>query len=209
LFTRLTGWHCKFRPNTEGTPEITEDSEEVRLLLVDLACTIIKRCPDGLALYMDEYIQILQKTVSDPFADVMKLSTSCIRMLAVSTQERFHMGSKPLHKPLIAMLAHQHSRVRVAGIQAIESVCLYGENTAINDFMVCLAQKSMDAAPTVRKALYIAVGTWMMYGRLSLTHTAARWFCSYPLHLALSLFLLFSLTKQSLLLRHLRGATGS
>jgi len=52
--------------------------------------------PQGLTLYMDEYIQFLARTVTDPYADVMKLSTACIRMLAVSCQERFHMGSKPL-----------------------------------------------------------------------------------------------------------------
>jgi hypothetical protein len=37
-------------------------------------------------------------------------------------------------------LLHQHSRVRVEIIRAIQAVCLYGENTAINDFMLPLAQ---------------------------------------------------------------------
>lgn len=145
-----------------GQPEIEEDSEEVRLLKVQLLHVIVKACPRELALFMDDYIQILQRTVVDPFADVMKLSTQVIVDVAFACQQRFNAGSKPLHKPLIQGLMHQHSRVRVAAIQAITSVCLYGENTAINDFMVALAQKSMDHAPTVRKALYTAVGVWML-----------------------------------------------
>jgi len=145
-----------------GQPEIEEESEEVRLLFVKLLHVIVKACPRELALFMDDYIQILQRTVVDAFADVMKLSTQVIIDLAFTCQQRFNTGSKPLHKPLVSGLMHQHSRVRVAALQAITSVCLYGENTAINDFMVPLAQKSMDHAPTVRKALYTAVGVWML-----------------------------------------------
>lgn len=52
--------------------------------------------------------------------------------------------------------------MRVSAIGAIESVLLHGENTAINDFMIKLAQITMDSAPVVRRRLYEAVGLWML-----------------------------------------------
>ena len=146
-----------------GDKEIVEESEEVRLLLVNLLLAVIDKCPaKSLNLYLDDYVIALTRTIVDPYAEVKKQSCKCLSAIAVAVPERFLSGSKPLHKPLIATLGHQHSRVRVQAIKAIESLCLYGATDAINDFMLCLAQKSMDQAPTVRRALYESVGKWMV-----------------------------------------------
>jgi len=146
-----------------GQKEIEEESEEVRLLMVNLLNAVVARCPKAsLPLYLDDYVTVLTRTIVDPYADVKKQSCACLCGISAACPEQFLTGSKPLHKPLIATIGHQHSRVRVAAIQAIESLCLYGAVDAINDFMLCLAQKSMDQAPTVRRALYKAVGHWLV-----------------------------------------------
>lgn len=145
-----------------GAAHVEEDSEEVRLLLVTLISVLVVQGKKAVALYMDEFIQVLVKGVVDPFPDVKKACCECVVSIAETIPERFHMGSKPLHKPLIITLGFNHSKVRMKAIRAIEALCLHGENTAINDFMVPLAQKTMDSSPGVRKALYTAVGSWML-----------------------------------------------
>eukprot|EP00040_Diaphanoeca_grandis_P015851 m.81391 g.81391 ORF g.81391 m.81391 type:complete len:844 (-) comp25414_c0_seq1:127-2658(-) len=145
-----------------GQSELIESSEEVRLLHMHLIHTLLDKAKESSNMYLDDYLQVFVRTTVDPFPDVKRMSCECIVRLAEATPIRFKNGSKVLHKPLIATMQHQHSKVRAIAIRAVEAVCLHGEDVAINDFMVTLAQKSMDSAPNVRKALYNAVGTWML-----------------------------------------------
>eukprot|EP00041_Stephanoeca_diplocostata_P019051 m.404509 g.404509 ORF g.404509 m.404509 type:complete len:792 (+) comp21198_c0_seq1:75-2450(+) len=145
-----------------GQRDIEEDSEEVRRLHLQLCLALLKKPEKDIPIYLDEFIQVLSRTITDSFPDVKKLSCECIIALAQRTSDRFHMGCKPLYKPLITNLGHQHSKVRVMALRAIQAVCLHGEKDCLNEFMVPLAQKSMDHAPTVRRALYTAVGAWLV-----------------------------------------------
>ena len=53
--------------------EIVEPTEEIRLLLVECLAKLValhgKKCGE----YIDEFVQILKQTVSDPFPDVKKV----------------------------------------------------------------------------------------------------------------------------------------
>ena len=94
-----------------GAADVEEESEEVRLLLVTLLSVLVTEGKKAIALYMDEFILVLVKGVVDPCPAVKKACCDCIVILAETIPERFHMGSKPLHKPLIATLGHNHSKV--------------------------------------------------------------------------------------------------
>lgn len=98
----------------------------------------------------------------DPYPEVIKMSCQCVCALAKASPERFYGGTKTLGKPLLKALGHQHSKVRVRALEAVEAFCLAGDKEALVEFMVTLAQKTMDPTPTVRRALYTAVGHWML-----------------------------------------------
>mmetsp|Transcript_34327 Transcript_34327/g.103531 ORF Transcript_34327/g.103531 Transcript_34327/m.103531 type:complete len:520 (+) Transcript_34327:219-1778(+) len=145
-----------------GQNDLEESSEEVRLLHVQLVAATIAKADNTIEAFHDDLVRILVQTVTDQYPDVIKQSCECVKALARAAPVRFYGGSKPLSKPLLKAVGHQHSRVRVQALQAIEAFIIAGDKEALMEFMVPLAGKSMDHAPTVRRALYTAVGHWML-----------------------------------------------
>eukprot|EP00035_Acanthoeca_spectabilis_P038872 m.57037 g.57037 ORF g.57037 m.57037 type:complete len:852 (+) comp9334_c0_seq1:395-2950(+) len=145
-----------------GQIEIEEPSEEVRLLQLNLCMVVITKAEQNAGAYLDDLVRILCRTVVDPYPEVIKMSCQCVCALAKASPERFYGGTKTLGKPLLKALGHQHSKVRVRALEAVEAFCLAGDKEALVEFMVTLAQKTMDPTPTVRRALYTAVGHWML-----------------------------------------------
>ena len=56
-----------------GQQEIIETCEELRLLLMELLIALVDVCREKMAIYLDDMIKILQKTISDPFHQVKKV----------------------------------------------------------------------------------------------------------------------------------------
>lgn len=102
-----------------GQQEVVEQSEELRLQLVKLISALVVQAEKKNAVYLDEYVAILQKTIVDPYPEVKKESCQCASTLAMSIPENFHQQSESLIKPLLHSISHQHSRVRVAVVEAI------------------------------------------------------------------------------------------
>ena len=102
-----------------GQQEIVEQSEEIRLNAVVLLTQLIDLTRKKMGAYVDDMVKILQRTVVDPYPEVKKESCKCAAHLAKAVPEAFHMQSESLIKPLLMTITHQHSRVRVAAIEAI------------------------------------------------------------------------------------------
>lgn len=102
-----------------GQQEITEPSEELRLLLVEFLKEILEHSGKKLSVYLDDLIKILQRTIIDPYAEVKKISCSCTSIIAKAIPEYFHTQSESLVKPLLMSIAHQHSKVRTIVIYTI------------------------------------------------------------------------------------------
>ena len=102
-----------------GQQEITEPSEELRLLMVVLVKNAVTKVKKNIAPYVDELVKILQRTILDAYPEVKKESCKCACDLAKCIPEHFHMVSENLIKPLCQSISHQHSRVRVEIILAI------------------------------------------------------------------------------------------
>ena len=102
-----------------GQPEIVEVSEELRLNLVEFIHSVINLSGKYIAVYLDDLIQILQRTIVDPYPEVKKCSCLCSADLSKSIPEQFHMQSESLIKPLLQTISHQHSKVRVEAVKAI------------------------------------------------------------------------------------------
>lgn len=60
-----------------GEKEILEPAEELRLLAVEMLTLTLEVCGTHLAPYLNEMMNILQKTIVDPFPDVKKESCKC------------------------------------------------------------------------------------------------------------------------------------
>uniref|UniRef100_A0A3Q3IMI8 TOG domain-containing protein n=1 Tax=Monopterus albus TaxID=43700 RepID=A0A3Q3IMI8_MONAL len=124
-----------------GEKEIMEPAEELRLCAVEMLTLIVEVCGKHLAPYLNEMINILQRTIVDPFPDVKRESCKCTINFANCVPEHFHMQAESLVSPLMQTITHQHSRVRVSVIEATGSCNL-------------LIQ--------VRKAVTVVVGNWLL-----------------------------------------------
>ncbi|KAL2101279.1 hypothetical protein ACEWY4_003040 [Coilia grayii] len=107
-------------------------------------------------------VKILQRTIVDPFPDVKRESCKCTINFARAIPEDFHMQAESLVKPLMQTITHQHSRVRVAVIEATGAVIQYGTGKNVDDVLSHLAQRLFDDSPQVRKAVTLVVGDWLL-----------------------------------------------
>ncbi|XP_077411849.1 dynein axonemal assembly factor 5 [Vanacampus margaritifer] len=145
-----------------GEKEILEPAEELRLSATEMLTLMVEVCGKQLAPYLNEMINILQRTVVDPFPDVKRESCKCIVNFANCVPEHFHMQAESLVKPLMLTIAHQHSKVRVSVIEATGAVIQHGTGKNVDDVLSHLAQRLFDDSPQVRKAVTVIVGDWLL-----------------------------------------------
>lgn len=116
-----------------GCPEIVEESEELRLVLIQLLYKIIQKykVTHLLSPFINDFTSILTKTVTDPYPKVKLEACECIILLSKVLQRDFHFQSESYVKPILSNFAHQHFRVRVAAIRAIGKL---NNNNEFNNF---------------------------------------------------------------------------
>lgn len=104
-----------------GCPEIVEESEEIRLVLITLVHRILEKykVTHLLSPFINDFTSILTKTSTDPFPKVKLEACECIILLTKILQRDFHFQSENYVKPVLSNFAHQHFRVRVASVKAI------------------------------------------------------------------------------------------
>uniref|UniRef100_UPI0037E7320A dynein axonemal assembly factor 5-like n=1 Tax=Semicossyphus pulcher TaxID=241346 RepID=UPI0037E7320A len=145
-----------------GEKDILEPAEELRLSAVEMLSLTLEVCGKHLALYLNDMINILLKTIVDPFPDVKRESCKCTVKLAKCLPEHFHMQAESLVKPLMQTIAHQHSRVRVSVIEATGAVIQHSSGKNVDEVISHLAQRLFDDSPQVRKAVTVVVGDWLL-----------------------------------------------
>ncbi|GAA6229167.1 dynein assembly factor 5, axonemal [Lates japonicus] len=148
-----------------GEKEILEPAEELRLSAVEMLTLTVETCGKHLAPYLSEMINILQRTIVDPFPDVKRESCKCTVKFAKCVPEHFHMQAESLVKPLMQTIAHQHYRVRVSVIETTGAVIQHGTGKNVDDVLSHLAQRLFDDSPQVRKAVTAVVGDWLLHMR--------------------------------------------
>lgn len=146
-----------------GQEEILEPSEELRHSIVeDLLSLTVELCGKKVAAFLDEMIQILKRTIADPFGEVKKASCKVASALARSIPEYFHMQGESLIAPLMQSITHQHSKVRVAVVEATADVIQFGNGKNVDDVIPHLAQRLFDQSPAVRKSVIKLIGRWLL-----------------------------------------------
>ncbi|XP_048757748.2 dynein axonemal assembly factor 5-like [Ostrea edulis] len=145
-----------------GQQEITEPSEEIRLMLIEFLSEILEFSGKKLSVYLDDLMRILQRTIPDPFPDVKKESCRCTSKIAKAIPEYFHMQSESLIKLLSLTITHQHAKVRTLVVETIGNVLQYGNGKSMESVVPHLAQRLFDDSPAVRKAVVKVVGGWLL-----------------------------------------------
>lgn len=104
-----------------GSPEIVEESEEIRLVLIELVHKILEKykATHLLTPFINDFTSILTKTSTDPYPKVKLEACECIILLTKVLQRDFHFQSESYVKPVLSNFAHQHFRVRVAAVRTI------------------------------------------------------------------------------------------
>ncbi|XP_037113036.1 dynein assembly factor 5, axonemal-like isoform X1 [Syngnathus acus] len=145
-----------------GEKETLEPAEELRLSAVEMLTLTVDVCGKQLAPYLNEMIDILRRTLVDPFPDVKRESCRCTVNFAKCVPEHFHMQAESLVMPLMQTIAHQHSKVRVSVIEATGAVVQHGTGKNVDNVLSHLAQRLFDDSPQVRKAVTLVVGDWLL-----------------------------------------------
>ncbi|GAB1607799.1 dynein assembly factor 5, axonemal-like [Argonauta hians] len=146
-----------------GQPEMIENSEEVRLILLRLVIKVTELNGKKISVYLDDIIKILQRTIVDNYPQIKKDSCGLASLVAKTVPDVFHMQSESLINPLLQNITHQHSKVRVCVLEAICDVIQYGNNKSVDDVRTHLAQRLFDQVPAVRAAVTNVVGHWLLF----------------------------------------------
>lgn len=107
-----------------GQKEIIEESEELRLQLVQQLLQIVDKFHanelkgDRLMNSYNDIIDVLLKTLRDPYVNVQRECCSIVKSLAEATPS-FHCRAEGLADPLIALLKHRQWLSRKEAIAAL------------------------------------------------------------------------------------------
>lgn len=112
-----------------GVSPVAETSEEVRLLLLQLASACMTVFPSdvGPRDYLDYFHVLLENCLADPFPELKKESCRVIRQLCAVYHKPVRAIALPLARALRqSALMHKHSAVRVEAVGALATLMDYG-----------------------------------------------------------------------------------
>ncbi|KAI8811252.1 armadillo-type protein [Cladochytrium replicatum] len=144
--------------------EITEPSEENRLLLIhlmtELADLVGPKSGEGLRPFADEYIRTLLKALLDPYPDIRKESCRLVVKISAYAPKALSYAGDAVPKALLACLVHRHSSVRIEGLQALTSAILV-DIAGLDAVLETVHSLGEDKQVAVREAVHAMVGRWL------------------------------------------------
>ena len=129
---------------------LAEESEELRLLLLELVHILVKRCGTAVAAHLPEVVQVLVASYADPFPDAKKAGCAIALSLSEAVPSHIEAHCAALISALAPALSHQHSRVRSTATEALFALLLR-EPSLVQEVAPQLALISTDRAPAVRE----------------------------------------------------------
>uniref|UniRef100_A0AAV1T385 Dynein assembly factor 5, axonemal n=1 Tax=Peronospora matthiolae TaxID=2874970 RepID=A0AAV1T385_9STRA len=154
-----------------GTFPFPEPTEEIRLLLLQLLYAFLTQLAavhgtlTSLQDVITELANALSKTAVDPFPDAKKMSAECVILIARTWKHEMCLQIGTIVRPMIANLGHQHSRVRVCALQALEAAVPCGSEALphlMKELLLPVVSiVVLDQSPSVRKQLVVTLATWM------------------------------------------------
>ncbi|GAQ77627.1 hypothetical protein KFL_000010760 [Klebsormidium nitens] len=149
-----------------GVSPVAETSEEVRLQLVALlADSLLPRCtqqPSQAAA--QDVAAVLSQVLQDPFHEIKKAACRGIVAGARQCPGALAPHAEGLMKALLQNVAHPHSRVRTAVLQALDGVVATGGLPAgsLTDVLPPgIKPLAFDKAAAVRQLLFSSIAHWL------------------------------------------------
>lgn len=143
-----------------GNRETVEESEEMRLQLLEQLQLVVTKyggtCTetdnDCLLPHYNNMIDILLRTLRDPYPVVQRESCAFIKLLSEATPS-FHFRAEALVEPIISILKHRHSNNRIAAIEALGVVSLHilTNGDCVVKIITAISPLLMDSMPYVRR----------------------------------------------------------
>uniref|UniRef100_A0A182MDU8 TOG domain-containing protein n=1 Tax=Anopheles culicifacies TaxID=139723 RepID=A0A182MDU8_9DIPT len=143
-----------------GQAETIEDSEELRLQLLEQLEVLVSKYsdPDGshgdpLLKVFDSVVDILIKTLRDPYPAAQKKSCEIVMALAAATPS-LHYRAEVLVAPTKSILGHRHSANRIAAIETLGVLSLHilSNGDRVSEIIMAVSPLLMDDVPFVRRA---------------------------------------------------------
>lgn len=138
-----------------GTPELIEESEELRLKLIEFMNEVIKiySKTEYLTPFLNDIILILVNSLIDKYPKVKYACCETIILVSEALPTHFHLQCESLIKPLIKCFTHQHYKIREIAVKATCVVILHGSYKALEETITSLAERLFDTIPQVRRAV--------------------------------------------------------
>ncbi|CAG9865292.1 unnamed protein product [Phyllotreta striolata] len=147
-----------------GTVELIEESEEIRLQILQLLDAIITKYSHTAQLvpFLNDCVTILAETVKDKYPTIKELSCRTVIKLAEALPRDFHKQAETLVKPVITCFYHQRYKVRVEAVYAVGEIVMHSSYKALEEAVTPLAEKLFDQIPAVRRAVAQVAARWLM-----------------------------------------------
>ncbi|KAG1655968.1 hypothetical protein FOA52_009395 [Chlamydomonas sp. UWO 241] len=149
-----------------GNLPVVEPAEEVRLLLTTLVAAVVARADEPtLSAYGADLCTFLLRAFEDGYHEIKKAACACCVSLAGRAPPGVvEASSEKLLGAVLPNLGHQHSRVRLSVIEALEALivgrCIPA--ALVRDTAApALRPVAYDRAPAVREALFAALARWL------------------------------------------------
>ncbi|DBA01279.1 TPA: hypothetical protein N0F65_001784 [Lagenidium giganteum] len=155
-----------------GKLPFAEPTEEIRLLLLQLIHIYLKQQAalpadqrGSLRDVIPDLANVLGKTAVDQFPDAKKVTADCIIIISKGWKSDVALQLGTIIKPMVTNLGHQHSRVRVCALQALEAAVPCGSESLgdlMKDVLLPNVSKTVfDHAALVRKQLVLTIANWL------------------------------------------------
>ncbi|KAH9305027.1 hypothetical protein KI387_009431, partial [Taxus chinensis] len=150
-----------------GQLPLIESSEEIRLQMINfISSGCMKRCSeDTLKRVARDLPQVLCTSLGDQFHEIKKGASKAIVMLTECSSEIFSETSEQLLRAILPNIGHTHSKVRIATLEAINSVVLCGLPAGmVADLLVpAIKVLALDRTIVVREQFFVYVAGWLGY----------------------------------------------
>lgn len=142
-----------------GQAEMIEESEEMRLQLVQQIRELVEKFKgdsnnktDLILKSYNDIIDVLVRTIKDPYPAIQKESCEVVRLLAVATPS-FRYRAEVLIKPMSFMLQHRYSANRAIAIETMSITALHilTNDDKVGNIIMDLSKLLMDDVPSVRR----------------------------------------------------------
>jgi dynein assembly factor 5 len=154
-----------------GKLPYSEPTEEIRFLSLQFLWTYLKHRVDvgaekkgTLLNVIPDLANVLGKASVDPFPDVKKVTADLTILISKNWPNDMRLQLATIAKPMVTNIGHQHSRVRVCALSALEALIPCGAETLpelMNDILIpALTKVIFDRTPSVRKQFVLLVATW-------------------------------------------------